>query len=128
MSSFGHSVGHNFFFSDTLESDSRQPCLIFNMPKIILQILHMEDDGEENKFGILLPYLEFWIAMVMVRGYDVIVPSSSICLCIHISHIYIYISSTLLTHHKMCFTLQYNLWLYADTLFSTHIICSLLTS
>ena len=77
MSSFGTWVGQNLFFSDTLESDTRKPRMIFSMPKIILQTLHMEDDGGENKFGILIPYLEFWIAMVMVRGYDVI-PSSSI--------------------------------------------------
>ena len=68
MSSFGTWVGHNLFFSDTLESDTRKPCMIFSMPKIILQTLHLEDDGGENKFGILIPYLEFWIAMVMVRG------------------------------------------------------------
>jgi len=49
--------------------------MVFSMPKIILQTLHLEDDGVENKFGILIPYLEFWIAMVMVRGYGVL-PSS----------------------------------------------------
>jgi len=80
MSSFGSFVGHNFFFSDTLESDTRKPCMIFSMPKIILQILHLEDDGVGNKFGILVPYLEFWIAMVMVRGYI----SSRLLYSIHI--------------------------------------------
>ena len=64
MSTFGKWVGQNLLFTDILESDDRVPCMIFSMPQLIINVFHMEDDGNGNKFGLLLPHLEFWIALV----------------------------------------------------------------
>ena len=62
--SFGTWFGQNLLFTDILESDDRVPCMIFSMPEIIINVFHMEDDGNGNKFGLLVPHLEFWIALV----------------------------------------------------------------
>ena len=56
---FGKWVGQNLLFTEVLESDDRVPCMIFSMPEFIINVFHIED-----KFGVLVPYLEFWIALV----------------------------------------------------------------
>ena len=65
-SSLGNWIGQTFFFSDILESDTRTPVLQFEIPDIILQIFLMsKNDDVQYKFGILIPYVEFWIALTM---------------------------------------------------------------
>ena len=65
-SSLGNWIGQTFFFSDILESDTRTPVLQFAIPDIILQIFLMsKNDDVQYKFGILIPYVEFWIALTM---------------------------------------------------------------
>ena len=69
-SSLGTWIGQTFFFSDILESDTRTPVLQFTIPDIILQIFLMsknnnDDDDVQYKFGILIPYVEFWIALAV---------------------------------------------------------------
>lgn len=69
-SSLGNWIGQTFFFSDILESDTRTPVLQFTIPDIILQIFLMSKnkdgyDDVQYKFGILIPYVEFWIALTV---------------------------------------------------------------
>lgn len=65
FASYGKWVGDSILFNDVLESDQRTPCMIFTMPNSILRLFHMEGGGD--KFGLLAPQLEFWIALAVVR-------------------------------------------------------------
>ncbi|KAL3810513.1 hypothetical protein ACHAXA_005655 [Cyclostephanos tholiformis] len=62
--SFGEWVGRNLLFSDVIESDKRVPCIIFTVPANIVNWFGVDHVG--NKFGLLAPRIEFWIALVMV--------------------------------------------------------------
>ena len=62
---FGEWVGRNLLFSDVIDSDKRLPCMIFTVPANILQWFGVDHGG--NKFGLLAPRIEFWIAVVVVR-------------------------------------------------------------
>jgi hypothetical protein len=66
----GKWIGENLLFSSVLESDDRVPCVTFIMPRSIVAMLHIlkeGDDVEESlRFGLLLPRIEFWIALVSV--------------------------------------------------------------
>lgn len=65
--SFGEWVGRNLLFSDVLESDKRLPCMTFTINANILKLFGVDRGG--NRFGLLAPRIEFWIALVMVRGH-----------------------------------------------------------
>ena len=60
IKAFGEWVGHNLLFSDVLESDGRKPCMTFTVPDFILNY-------GGDKFGLLAPRIEFWIALLVVR-------------------------------------------------------------
>ena len=62
---FGEWVGHNLFFNDVIESDTREPIIVFSVPDYLLRLLHLEEGG--NKFGFMAPQLQFWTALVTVR-------------------------------------------------------------
>ena len=66
VGTLGEWVGHNLLFSDIIESDQRVPCIIFTVPPSILHRFGIEDH-DDNKFGLLAPCVEFWIALVVVR-------------------------------------------------------------
>jgi hypothetical protein len=63
--SFGEWIGRNLLFSDVIESDKRAPFIIFTVPASVLRWFGVDHGG--NKFGLLAPCIEFWIALVMVR-------------------------------------------------------------
>lgn len=81
---FGQWVGHNLLFSEVLETDNRTPCFIFSVPNTVLKMLRMDAGG--NKFGVLAPAIEFWIALIMVRGQDSII-NGSVCDVLFTLHI-----------------------------------------
>lgn len=60
-SSFGTWVGHNLLFSDLLESDNRSPCMTFSVPNYFLELFDIEGG---NRFGLLAPRIEFWLALI----------------------------------------------------------------
>ena len=64
--SFGEWVGRNLLFSDVLESDTRVPCMTFAINANFLKLIGV--DRGDTKFGLLAPRIEFWIALVTVRG------------------------------------------------------------
>ena len=73
LSYVGQWIGENLLFSTLLESDNRLPCATFAVPPPVLAILHIlkEEGGDREgteiiKFGLLLPRIEFWIALVSV--------------------------------------------------------------
>jgi hypothetical protein len=70
MPLIGKWIGENLLFSSILESDDRVPCVTFVMPRSIVAMLHILKEGEEEeedmRFGLLLPRIEFWIALVSV--------------------------------------------------------------
>eukprot|EP00571_Detonula_confervacea_P011967 CAMPEP_0172306306 /NCGR_PEP_ID=MMETSP1058-20130122/7405_1 /TAXON_ID=83371 /ORGANISM="Detonula confervacea, Strain CCMP 353" /LENGTH=441 /DNA_ID=CAMNT_0013018147 /DNA_START=36 /DNA_END=1361 /DNA_ORIENTATION=+ len=80
-SSFGKWVGHNLLFSDVLESDSRSPCTTFSIPDYFLKLFHMEGGG--NKFGLLAPQIEFWIALVASLIMGALFSSCLSCIIYH---------------------------------------------
>ncbi len=63
---FGERFGRNVLFSDVLESDKRVPCMTFTINSNFLKLIGV--DHGDTKFGLLAPRIEFWIAMVTVRG------------------------------------------------------------
>ena len=65
--SFGEWIGRKLLFSDVIESDKRVPCITFTVPAKILLLFGAEQGG--NKFGLMAPCIEFWIALVMVRDH-----------------------------------------------------------
>jgi hypothetical protein len=75
--SFGEWVGRNLLFSDVIESDKRVPCIIFTVPANIVNWFGVDHVG--NKFGLLAPRIEFWIALVMVRG-ELTIPDDDLSL------------------------------------------------
>lgn len=58
IKAFGEWVGRNLLFSDVLESDGRKPCMTFTVPDFILNY-------GGDKFGLLAPRIEFWIALLV---------------------------------------------------------------
>jgi hypothetical protein len=62
MESFGKWFGEHALFSELIESDKRAPFVTFTVPESILGLLHMEGGG--NRFGLLAPSIEFWIALI----------------------------------------------------------------
>ena len=68
----GHWVGHTLLFSEVLEHDRREPCIVFTLPEFITSAFHSMGEGEEdggNKFGLVAPRIEFWFALITVSGY-----------------------------------------------------------
>ena len=62
--SIGTWVGHNLLYSEALASDQRTPCLTFTTSSII------GNHQVGQKYGLLAPSLQFWLALgnVLILG------------------------------------------------------------
>lgn len=79
MEAFGKWVGDHLLFSELLEADKRTPCMIFSMPEFMLTLFKMDDSGG-NQFGLLVPRLEFWIALPMTMLLGAVFSSCMSCI------------------------------------------------
>ncbi|KAL3783746.1 hypothetical protein HJC23_004865 [Cyclotella cryptica] len=61
--SIGKRIGETLLFSARLESDERTPFLTVSVPPLLLGGRY---DGHDVEMGLILPSVEFWVALVMI--------------------------------------------------------------